>query len=83
MAQRSHLAAQLAQLLALVLRQPVARATVDLGLTHPRPERLISDPKILGKNPQGLVAPAGELHSFGLECRRVDRTSVRHGNTSS
>jgi hypothetical protein len=83
LAQRPDLAAQLAQLLALVLRQPLARAAVDLGLPHPGPQRLIGDPEVLGKNPQGLVATAGELHGFGLEFRRVDRAGVGHGNTSS
>jgi hypothetical protein len=61
----------------------VAHATADRGLPDSGPQRLIGDPKIPGKNPQGLVATADELHRFGLECRRVDRAGVGHGNTSS
>jgi hypothetical protein len=83
LAQRPDLAPQVAQFLALALRQPVALAAVDLGLAHPGPQRLVGDPEVLGDGPQGFVATAGELHGFGLEGRGIHRAGVGHGNTSS
>jgi hypothetical protein len=55
-AQRPHLAAQVAQLLALARRQGVAHPVVELGVPHPGAERLVRDPEVLGEAGQGAVA---------------------------
>jgi hypothetical protein len=55
-AQRAHLAAQVASRLTLTRRQGVAHAAVDLGVPYPVAECLIGDPEILGDAGQGAVA---------------------------
>jgi hypothetical protein len=82
-AQRAHLAAQLAQLLAFIRRQRLTCTVVDLGVLHPVAERLIRDPEILGEAGQGAVATADEANRLGFELRRVGRLGAGHGNTSS
>ena len=48
LAQRAHLAAQLAQLLTLTRRQRLTQTVVDLGVPHPGAERVVRDPEVLG-----------------------------------
>jgi hypothetical protein len=83
LAQRAHLAAQLAQLLALTRRQRLTCTVVDVGVLHPVAERLVRDPEVLGDAGQGAVTAADEAHRLGFELRRIGRLGAGHGNTSS
>ena len=82
-AQRAHLAAQVAYRLAFMRRQGVAHTIVARGVPHPVPERVIGDPKILGEAGQGAVAAANEAHRLSLELRRRGGRAAGHGHTAS
>jgi hypothetical protein len=82
-AQRAHLAAQVAYRLAFIRCQGVAHTIVARGVPHPVPERLVRDPDVLGEAGQGAVAAANEANRLSLELRRIGWLAAGHGTTSS
>src|SRR5437763_13488934 len=83
---RAHLAPQLAQLHALLARQPLRLAGVDSGLLDSDPQRLRRDTEVVSDLSQRPAAAAIQRDRLTPKLRRVRLLEVRspwHGRTSS
>src|SRR5207302_7085045 len=78
--QRAHLLAQTAQLLALLGREALALALVDLRLAAPFVQRLVRAAELFGDRLDGSGAQPQQLERFTPELRRVRRSRSRHLN---
>src|SRR5581483_4692278 len=76
--QHAILTPQPAQLLALLRRQPLALARVDLALADPTPQRLAGDPELARQLHDRPSRRLHEPHRLLAELRRIRRSRPRH-----